>query len=106
MKPHHLWLLLALQTDRYRDRVPRYYWAELAAWAGVSANTVRRWGYDLESMGLLRIKQNRKLDPAQTRRVGHRNERNEFYLDNFETESLQQHREWKEGRRPSPTKKK
>ena len=98
MKPHHLWLLLALQADRFRDRPPRYYWAALAEWAGVKPNTVRRWGYELRDKGLLTIKQNRKPNPGETRRTGHRNERNEFHLRPFELRTKAVHKRWKKDR--------
>lgn len=99
-KPHHLWLILALQADRYRDRIPRYYWEELAEWAGVDKNTVRRWGYELRDAGLLEIKQNRKVvSEGNTRRVGYRNERNEFILGPFEVMTAQIHKTWKDARR-------
>lgn len=95
-KPHHLWLVMALQTDRFRDRVPRYYWAELASWAGVKEGTVRRWAYQLRDAGLLRIKQNRSVNPGTAPRPGVRNERNEFFLDPFEKATATVHEEWKE----------
>ena len=98
MKPHHLWLLLALQADRFRDRPPRYYWAALADWAGVTPNTVRRWGYELRKKGLLTIKQNRKPNPGEKRRTGHRNERNEFHLEPFEKKTKAIHKQWKKER--------
>ncbi len=84
LKPEHLWLILALQSDRMPDRVPRYYWAQLAAWAGVSKDTVRRWAYALQEMGFLRIEQIRRLDSHQQPRPGLRNERNRFHLQLFE----------------------
>jgi len=99
MKPHHLWLLLALQADRFRDRNPRYYWAALADWAGVTPNTVRRWGYELRDKGLLTIKQNRKPNPGEKRRTGYRNERNEFHLEPFETKAEEVHKRWKKKRK-------
>ena len=43
MEPRHLWLMLALQVDRYENRAPRFYWEELALWCGRSKNTVRKW---------------------------------------------------------------
>ena len=70
----------------------------LAAWAGVKRNTVRRWGYELEQKGLLRIKQNRKLNPEEKPRAGHRNERNEFHLEPFEKRTEAIHKEWKKNR--------
>lgn len=97
-KPHHLWLILALQADRYKDRPPRHYWEQLAGWAGVSSNTVRRWGYELKKMGLLTIEQNRKLNPGEKARAGHRNERNEFHLLPFELKTLTVHQQWESER--------
>lgn len=50
-RPHHLWLLLALQADRFRDNPPRYYWVAIAGWCGRDRNTVRRWGVRPRSYG-------------------------------------------------------
>jgi hypothetical protein len=98
-RPHHLWLLLALQTDRFRDNPPRYYWETIAQWCGRDRNTVRRWGYQLKGMGLLAIEECRKLDPDQTRGPGRRNERNKFFLEPFEDKVLEVHRRWEKKRR-------
>lgn len=84
LRPNHVWLLLALQLERFRDRPPRHYWEELARWCGRDKNTVRRWAYELQEMGLLGIEQVKELEPGQERRPGHRNERNRFHLDRFE----------------------
>lgn len=93
-RPHHLWLLLALQTDRFRDNPPRYYWETIARWCGRDRNTVRRWGYELKAMGLLRIQECKKLEADQERHPGRRNERNRFFLEPFEEKVLAVHREW------------
>lgn len=93
-RPHHLWLLLALQADRFRDNPPRLYWEAIAGWCGRDRNTVRRWGYELKNMGLLGIEECKKLDPDQERRPGRRNERNRFHLEPFEAKTLAVHREW------------
>lgn len=84
IQPKHLWLLLFLQSDRFRDRAPRFYWQEIADACGKSMHTVRKWAYELEQAGLLRIKRKRSLDDGQVRRTGHRNERNQFFLEPFE----------------------
>ena len=97
-RPHHLWLLLALQADRFRDRPPRYYWDAIAGWCGRDRNTVRRWGYELKEMGLLTIEECRKLDPDQTRGPGRRNERNRFFLEPFEKKVLEVHKQWEKKR--------
>jgi hypothetical protein len=94
LRPHHLLLLLALQADRYRNRPTRHYWDNLAAWLGVSRNTVRRWGYELEKMKLVEIKLNRKRDPEDAGRIGYRNDRNEFRLEQFEERVKQEHAVW------------
>lgn len=83
VKPHHLWLLLALQSTKYKDHLPRHYWDDLAFKAGVTKDTVRRWGYELRKMGLLVIKQRRTLGDGQPRKTGYRNERNEFDVAPF-----------------------
>jgi len=93
-QPHHLWLLLALQADRFRDRPPRYYWAAIAGWCGKDKNTVRRWGYELRDMGLLGIQECKELDPDQPKQPGRRNERNRFHLEPFEKRVLDVHTKW------------
>ena len=81
LKPQHLWLLLALQSERYESRrQPRYYWAELAGWAGVSVSTVRRWAYELKDLGLLKIIPCREQSASERKRVGVKNDRNRFDL--------------------------
>lgn len=99
-RPHHLWLLLALQADRFRDRPPRYYWDTIAGWCGRDRNTVRRWGYELKAMGLLTIVECKKLDADQTKKPGRRNERNKFFLEPFEKRVLEVHERWVKSRRP------
>lgn len=84
LEPRHLWLLLVLQSERYRNRPPRFYWEELAGFCGKNRNSVRKWAYELKAMGMLEIRQMRKLNPGEERRPGHRNERNEFLLGKFE----------------------
>lgn len=98
-RPHHLWLLLALQAERFRDRPPRYYWEAIASWCGFDRNTVRRWGYELKDMGLLEIEECKKLEPGHVRRPGYRNERNRFKLEPFEKKVLEVHTAWDKQRR-------
>ena len=98
-RPHHLWLLLALQAERYRDRPPRHFWANIAAWSGYDKNTVRRWGYELQRMGLLRIVPCKELNPEQERYPGARNERNKFFLEPFEKRVEAAQLEWTKTRR-------
>ncbi len=81
IKPRHLLLLLALGSQKYQRNQIRAYWENLAIDLGVSTETVRKWGYELRKMGLLKIKQNRGRGDIQ--RVGHRNESNTFDLSPF-----------------------
>ncbi len=80
LKPHHLWLILVLQADRYLDRPPRWYWRELAGFCGRDENTVRRWAYQLCRRGYLSIKRSYVKEDATSRRRLYRNYRNEFDL--------------------------
>lgn len=98
-RPHHLWLLLALQADRYRDRPPRYFWANIAGWSGYDKNTVRRWGYELQRMGLLLIVPCKELNPDQERHPGTRNERNKFLLEPLEKRVEAVHLAWTKRRK-------
>lgn len=93
LRPHHVWLLLALQLDRYRDRPPRYYWAQLADWAGFGAGTVARWARELKQKGLLAYKQPLVFAADEQRWPGQRNDRNEFYLEAFEQRLVVVHEE-------------
>jgi hypothetical protein len=81
--PQHLLLLLVLQADRYSDRLPRYYWQELADMCGRERDTVRKWARELKQKGLLRIRPCKQTTSGSKRKVGYRNERNEFVLDPF-----------------------
>jgi hypothetical protein len=74
---------------------------ELAEFCGKDRNTVRKWGYELARMGLLRIRPTRKLNPGVTRRPGYRNERNEFGLADFEARVAQEQEGWVKARRKS-----
>jgi hypothetical protein len=55
LKPHHVWLILALQLEQYGKHPSRHYWAELAGWAKVNVSTVRRWATELKDLGLVKI---------------------------------------------------
>lgn len=83
LKPHHLWLVLVLQADRYHDRKPRWYWSELAAMAGRDENTIRRWARELQKKKLLRVTRKREPEMTGPRRF-RRNYRNEFDLQPFQ----------------------
>lgn len=87
-QPHHLWLLLVLQASLYQDRAPRFFWVELAAMCGKSTSTVRKWGYELEKMGLLTIRR-RKNETTKA------NERNEFDVTEFVKKVDSEQRRWK-----------
>jgi hypothetical protein len=100
IEPQHLLLLLVLQTDRYRDRPPRYYWEELANLCGCTRNTVRRWGYELRDRGLLNIKPVPRRLEGEERKIGYRNARSIFDLKPFEALVEAIHREWVKERKP------
>src|SRR5690349_14558976 len=55
LKPHHVWLILALQLEQYGKHPSRHYWAELAGWADVTTSTVRRWAAELKKLGMVKI---------------------------------------------------
>lgn len=76
--PQHLLLLLLLQTKKFQKRPTRLYWQEVANALGYSRETVRRWGYELQEIGLLDIKQNRAISEDDFAAPGYRNERNTF----------------------------
>ncbi len=82
LQPRHLLLLLALAARKFRDGEIRVYWEALAEDMGVRPDTVRKWGYELRKLGLLRILQHRRQDPER-RRPGIRNDRNGFDLSPF-----------------------
>ena len=106
IQPHHMWLILLLQVDRYEDRDPRWYWEELARFVGRDKNTVRRWAYELRDMGLLQIKQNRTKDPRHADKVNFRNERNTFILTPFDRRIEAEQKSWDKERenRRSPAR--
>lgn len=82
LKPRHILLLLVLASRRYKDTPLRVYWEELADDLGVSRETVRKWAYELISLGLLETKQVRGRAQGE-RRIGYRNERNIFDISPF-----------------------
>ncbi|MBC8426723.1 hypothetical protein H8E07_21635 [bacterium] len=82
LKPRHLLLFLALASHKYKNQPIRVYWQELADDLGVEKDTVRKWAYEVQEKGLLRMKQHRGRDPEKNR-VGHRNERNSFDIAPF-----------------------
>lgn len=88
LKPQHVWLVLFLQCSRFKNRHPRFYWAEIAKAAGKTVSTVRKWAYELRDMGLLTFgpgfekDRNKKRPPAP--KLGYRNDRNVFYLRKLE----------------------
>lgn len=100
IEPQHLLLLLVLQTDRYRDRAPRYYWEELANLCGCTRNTVRRWGYELRDKGLLGITPVPRRLEGEERKIGYRNARSIFDLRPFEAHVEAIQREWNKERKP------
>lgn len=104
LEPRHLWLLLVLQTARYKNRPPRFYWEELAAFCGKDKNTVRTWARQLKDMGLLKIRPSRELNPGEVPRPGHRNERNVFDLAPFEKRVEEEQEEWVKTR-PKPRRR-
>lgn len=74
--------MLVLAHHKYKDKPIRAYWIELAQDLGVSAEAVRKWGYQLREMGLLRIRQNRGRC-RKANKPGIRNERNTFDIEPF-----------------------
>lgn len=82
LQPRHLLLLLALAARKYGDEEIRAYWAELASGLGVRAGTVRKWGYELRDMGLLRIENRRRSASSGDGDVSG-NERNAFDIAPF-----------------------
>lgn len=105
IQPHHLWLLLRLQCDRFEGHPPRAYWAALAAECGRGKDAVRKWGYELRDKGLLRIQQNRRRDAEDADRHGWRNDRNSFHLDPFLAKAHEVQRKWMEEKEAKAQKK-
>jgi hypothetical protein len=98
LKPRHLTLLLVLAGRKFQNKPIRVYWEELANDLGVNRDTVRKWAYQLEDKGLLRIRRIKGRDPDNNR-VGVRNDRNAFDLSPFITIVKEA---WSEKRRSRP----
>lgn len=96
LKPHHVWLILALQLEQFRDHPSRHYWAELASWAKVTNSTMRRWASELKKMGLLNVKHRHGPRDGEQRTPGFRNDRNEFYMNHAADAVLRVHKEIEE----------
>lgn len=82
LQPRHMMLLLSLASRKFQDKKIRAYWEELGDDLGVSKDTVRKWAYELEKRGVIKIIRHRGRDQKR-RRVGVRNDRNEFDLSPF-----------------------
>lgn len=99
LEPHHVWLVLFLQCERFRDRSPRYYWVEIARAAGRTTSTVRKWAYELRDRDLLSFgpgfEHDKKKKRARTEGAP-RNDRNVFYLRRFEEFLVDQQEEFRE----------
>jgi len=80
LQPRHICLILALQAMKFQNKPIRAYWAQLADDLGVKPDTVRKWGYELRDMELLKITPVRKRDPEHRNKYGVRNDRNIFSL--------------------------
>lgn len=93
LKPHHVWLLIALELDKFSNRPPRYFWAQLADWAGCDKKTIARWARELRERGFLTYRQRWGKDQGQVQRLGYHNDRNEFTLDKGEKKILEVHAE-------------
>ena len=100
-----LWPLLTLQSEKYSNRFPRFYWEELAQFCGASKQSVRRWAYQLRDGGLLEIIPSKSKSPDEQGRVGYRNERNKFKLDEFEARVEQVHLRLAKSRKKKRRKK-
>jgi hypothetical protein len=91
LKPHHVWLILALQLEQYGKHPARHYWAELAGWANVTTSTIRRWAKELRALGMVKIKHRHGPRDGEDRQPGYRNDRNEFHMKGAEDAVLAVH---------------
>ena len=96
--PRHILLLLTLAACKYKNTPTRLYWQELGDHLGISWETARKWAYQLEAIGLLKIKRYKKKTTDSKRRVGFRNERNTFDISPFVAKVDEAHAEWKRRR--------
>lgn len=81
VNPRHRMLLLVLWAREYPGKPNRAYWEDLGRDVGVTASTVRKWGYELEKAGLLRIIRHKgPVRSKENGRPGRRDERNTFDL--------------------------
>lgn len=83
LQPRHMLLILAIAARKYQKKPTRAYWEELAKDLGANANTVRKWAYQLEQLGLLRIQRHKGPAREPHDRPGTRNERNTFDISPF-----------------------
>jgi len=83
LKPHHLLFLLALAARKFKKKKIQAYWLYLGRDLGVEKDTVRKWAYQLEKMGLLTITRFRRKTDAKSPTPGFRNDKNAFDLTPF-----------------------
>jgi len=77
LRPRHLLLLLNLAARKFKGQANRAYWVELACDMGTKPATVRKWAYELEKMGLLKIKRHKGRASVEGK-PGVKNDRNTF----------------------------
>jgi len=92
LQPRHIQLILVLAARQYRDKPTRAYWEELAADLGAKQHTIRKWAYQLEGLGLLRIIRHKGPARDPVHRAGVRNERNTFDIKPFVRKIKEAHR--------------
>ena len=56
LKPRQIVLALSLAAKKFKDKKTRRLWHYVAKDLNVSRDTVRKWAYELERFGLLKIK--------------------------------------------------
>jgi|GEM_PF-4754543 len=92
LEPRHILLILKLAASKYQDKPIRFYWETLARDLGVKRDTVRKWGYELKRMGLLKITQHRGR--PSDKGPGFRNDKNSFDISPFVEKLERAYREW------------
>ena len=93
IRPRHILLIQALAARKFHGKPLRVHWETLGLDLGVKRDTVRKWAYDLEDMGLLRLLRNKGRDPLKDR-PGYRNESNTFDYSPFVTFLEKARKKW------------
>lgn len=84
LEPRHILLALCFVAKKYKEKKTRRLWYYLAKDLGFERDTVRKWAYQLEDMGLLKIKRYKDKSSGIARaKPGYRNESNEFDISPF-----------------------